>query len=446
MKNFAKNLKNKFESFLKTPASNLKGYRKRLVKVIKIFIISVHAFFKDRCTLRASALTFYSLMSIVPVIAMSFAIAKGFGYQAVLESELRERFAEHQDVLNQVITFSINLLENTKGGLIAIIGSVLLFWSVVKVLNNIEIAMNDIWGAKKQRSLRRKFTDYFAMMLIGPIVFLAAGSVTVFIVSRLEFYISSLSLHETISSPILFLIRLTPFCLVWVLFSFIYYFMPNTKVHLSSAIFGGVIGGTVYQITQRAYLVFQIGATRYGAIYGSFAALPLFLIWMQLSWIIVLAGAEISFAWQNFEIYEFGYQDKPLSHRLRLIISLWITAICVKNFIERGEPYTIKDFYKKTKLPIHFLDSIVKNLKECNILNEVSHSKKDLKGYQPAISVLNLRASDVLEKLSHEGLDEIPGLYNGLGFKFKKILDNFLKIVDNSPENVLLKDIEELHL
>jgi len=446
MTNFIKNLKNKIEWFLKSPANSFNGCRKKLVTVIKIFIISVHAFFKDRCTLRASALTFYSLMSIVPVIAMSFAIAKGFGYQAVLESELKERFVEHQDVLNQVVTFSINLLENTKGGLIAIIGSVLLFWSGIKVLNNLEIAMNDIWGVKKQRSLRRKFTDYFAMMLIGPIVFLAASSVTVFIVSRLEFYISNLSLHETITSPILFLIRLTPFCLIWVLFSFIYYFMPNTKVLLSSAIFGGVIGGTVYQITQRLYLVFQIGVTRYGAIYGSFAALPLFLIWMQLSWIIVLGGTEISFAWQNFEIYEFGYQDKPLSYRLRMIISLWITSICVKKFIKRGGPVTIKEFYKKTKIPIHFLDSIIKNLKECGILSEVIHPKKDLKGYQPAISAVNLSVKDVLEKLSHEGLDEIPGLYSGLGFKFKKTLENFLKTVDNSPENILLKDIEESSL
>ncbi len=446
MTNFIKNLKNKFEGFLKSPVRNLNGHRKRFAIVIKIFIISVHAFFKDRCTSRASSLTFYSLMSIVPVIAMSFAIAKGFGYQAVLESELKERFSEHQDVLNQIITFSINLLENTKGGLIAIVGSVLLFWSGIKVLNNIEIALNDIWGIRKQRSLRRKFTDYFTMMLIGPTVFLAASSVTVFIVGRLEYLISSLSLHETITSPILFLIRLTPFCLVWVLFSFIYFFMPNTKVHLSSAIFGGIIGGTVYQITQRLYLIFQIGATRYGAIYGSFAALPLFLIWMQLSWIIVLAGAEISFAWQNFEIYEFGYQEKPLSHRLRVIISLWITSICVKNFVNRKGPVTLKELYKRTKIPIHFLDSIIKNLEECNVLNEVVQSKKNLKGYQPAISAINLRVKDVIEKLSHEGLDEIPGLYSGLGSKFKKVLEDFLKIVDNSPENILLKDVEESNL
>jgi membrane protein len=443
MKNIFNKSKTLFESFLRTPINNLTGFRKKFFRFIKVLIISLHAFFKDRCILRASALTFYSLMSIVPVIAMSFAIAKGFGYQAILEQELKERFLEYKNIINQVIIFSINLLENTKGGLIASVGFILLFWSIIKVLNNIESAMNDIWGIRKQRSVRRKFTDYFTMMLIGPFVFLAASSVTVFIVSRFEAYITNLPLHDTIASPILFFIRLTPYCLIWALFTFIYFFMPNTKVNLSSAIVGGVIGGTVYQITQRLYLIFQIGAARYGAIYGSFAALPLFLIWMQLSWIIVLAGAEISFAWQNFEIYEFGYQEKPLSNRLKTIISLWVTCICVKKFIKHDRSITIKEIHKKTKIPIHCLYMIIKLLVDCNILSEVVHPRKDILCYQPAKSVMSLCVKDVVEKLNNVGLNEIPSLNKGLGFQFKKVLDSFSKTIASSEDNRLFKDIEE---
>lgn len=434
-------LKKHIKRFWETPIRELSGIKRKTYRFIKVLAISAHAFFTNQCTLRASALTFYTLLSIVPVVAMSFAIAKGFGFQLYLEDQLTVKFQEHKEVIEQIIIFSKNLLENTKGGLLATLGIIVFIWSIIKVLNNIERAMNDIWGIKKQRPLRKKFSDYLAMMLIGPIVFFLASSITVFIVSTLESYIVQSSLHDKISASLVFFIRLTPYCLIWILFSFIYFFMPNTKVTLSAAIIGGVIGGTTYQIVQRLYLKFQIGASSYGAIYGSFAALPLFLLWIQLSWIIVLVGAEISFAWQNIEMYEFGYKDKPLSHRLTLILSIVVTSICVHRFLEQKSPVTIKKLFKKTKIPTHFLQEIVFKLVECEILNEVHHPENGQIGYQPGVSVANLYIKDIMDRLDKLGLHHMPQIKEKVAEKIEKVLDTFSKHIEKSSKNILVKDL-----
>lgn len=429
---------NKLLQIYKTPVREFTGAQKQIFRFCKIVILSTRSFIEDRCILRASALTFYSLMSIVPVIAMSFAIAKGFGYQLHLEKELLERFKEHKEFIEQVIIFSKNFLEDTKGGIIAGIGLVVLFWSVIKVLNHIEGALNNIWGITKQRSWRRKFSDYFAMMFIGPIIFLMAGSVTVFIVGKLKTYVEGLSLHETISTPILFLIQFSPYGLIWVLFTFIYIFMPNTKVKISAAFMGAIVGGSAYQIVQWIYLKFQISAAKLGAIYGSFAALPLFLVWMQLSWIIVLAGAEMSFAWQNFDIYEFGDKKKNISHRMKILLSLFVVHICVKRFLYGEKALNLKQIHKVTNVPLFFLNTILNELVDCKVLVQ---SQENGMGFQPARSLMNLKVKDVIDQLERHGIDEIPNIQYEKKEVFDKILDRFSDTLANCSDNILLKDL-----
>ncbi|PIS01181.1 MAG: YihY/virulence factor BrkB family protein [Chlamydiae bacterium CG10_big_fil_rev_8_21_14_0_10_35_9] len=421
-----------------TPVEEFHGVKKKAYRFIKLLILSVQSFIKDKCILRASALTFYTLMSIVPIIAMSFAIAKGFGMQAKVESELISRFQEHEDVIKQIIVFSKNLLENTKGGLIAGIGTVVLFWSVVKVINHVEGAFNSIWYVKKQRNWKRKFTDFFTIMFIGPIVFFVASSVTVFIVSKLEAYVKGIGLYESVSSSIIFLIQLTPYALIWALFTFIYIFMPNTKVKFLSALVGALIAGTVYQVVQWGYFKFQISASKYGAIYGSFAAIPLFLVWLQLSWIIVLAGSEISCAWQNFEIYAREGKDKPLSHRLKILLSLWVTHLCVKKVQNNEGPITLNQIYKQTKIPLFILNSILNDLVDCHILVFTENEKS---GYMPEKTLLELKVKDVIDQLENYGLKDIPNTEYEMNQKFMEIMDSFSKAVASSPNNILLKDL-----
>ncbi|MDP8265168.1 MAG: YihY/virulence factor BrkB family protein, partial [Candidatus Aceula lacicola] len=326
----------KFIQFLKTDiwrirAKKLPKTKFFLIQQLRIVLVSLRGFAEDKCQLRASALTFYSLLSVVPVVAMAFGIAKGFGFEGMLETQLYNRMPGQEEVIAQIISFANAFLNNTKGGLIAGIGVAVLFWTVIKVLGNIETSFNDIWGIKKSRGFGRKFSDYLSIMLICPILLIMSSSATVLVASQITAIIEKIEILGAIAPVILLSLKLLPFCVIWVMFTFIYIFMPNTKVKFSSALLGGIIAGTVYQIVQWAYINFQIGASKYGAIYGSFAALPLFLVWLQISWLIVLFGAEVSFAKQNVETYEFEPDCLKASRSFRRFMALAITHLCIKH-------------------------------------------------------------------------------------------------------------------
>ena len=185
-----------------------------LIKQLRIIILALRGYDEDRCLLRASSLTFYTLLSLVPVAAMFFGVAKGFGFENRLAKELVEKFPGQEEIVNQVITFSRSLLEQTKGGIIAGIGMLVLFWSVLKVLGHIEMALNDIWEIKEQRSWGRKFSDYLSIMLISPILVLMSSSVTVFVTTQVENITQRVALLGVFSPLISFLLKLMPYLLI----------------------------------------------------------------------------------------------------------------------------------------------------------------------------------------------------------------------------------------
>ena len=275
------------------------------LRQLRIIVLAVRGFAEDKCKFRASALTFYSLLSIVPVIAMMFGIAKGFGLEKRVETELLQKMQGpgQQEVAVKIITFANSLLENAKGGFIAGVGVAFLFWTIIKVLSNIENSFNDIWGVKKPRTLGRRFSDYLSVMLVCPFLMIMASSATVVISSQVRVIIQQSALLSAVAPLILFTLKLLPYCTIWITFTFIFIFMPNTKVRLRSGFLGGVVAGTIFQMVQWIYINFQIVTAKYSAIYGGFAALPLFLLWLQISWLVVLFGAELSFAHQNVETY-----------------------------------------------------------------------------------------------------------------------------------------------
>ena len=213
--------------------------------------------------------------------------------------------------------------------MVAGIGSVILFWSVIQVLNNIELSFNDIWQVKKARTPVRKFSDYLAMMIIAPFAIALSGSFTV--------KINQAANNFEFIQPIL---KLVPFASMWLLFTVIYIVMPNTKVKFKYALIAGIVAGSLTMLLQWGYFEFQIGVTRFNTLYGSFAAIPLFLLWLQITWLIVLMGAEISFAYQNIESYEYEEDALSLNHDNKRILSLLITQHVVKNFEEGGTPRT----------------------------------------------------------------------------------------------------------
>ena len=362
---------------------------------------AARCFKEDQCNLRASSLTLYTLLSIVPLLAMAFGVSKGFGVEQVLEQRLLDAFPGQEEVINRVIDFSLNLLQRTKGGIIAGLGVVFLLWSVIKMLGHIEESFNKIWWVKENRPVVRKFADYIALLFVAPFFLIFSGSATIFVAARLTDFLekSGIPFHSLIT----FSLKYLPFTSIWLLFIFFYIFIPNTRVNLKTAAAGGIIAGSLYQIGQIIYLKLQVGVSHYNAIYGSFAALPLFIIWLQVSWIILLIGAEISFAFENVNnIDEQDMTYDGISIRSRKLISLRIVHLCVGRFRNGDPPVTCGELSDELKVPFKITKLFLFNLVEAGILSRVS-LKEENEGYQPARPIESLSVMEVLVALEREG-------------------------------------------
>ena len=425
----------------KMPLYEIHGVKLFLIKQLRIIMLALRGFSEDKVSLRASALTFYSLLSVVPTLAMIFGIAKGFGFQNKLEGELVNGFKGHEEALNWIVNMARNYLENVKGGLIAGIGLIVLFWTVMGLLTNIERSFNGIWQVKKSRPFVRKLTDYLSIMLIAPIFLFVTSSANVFITSQIDLITTEVALIGQIKPVINFFLHFIPYFLIWFLLTIVYMAMPNTKVNFSSALVGGIIAGTLVQLSQWGYVYFQIGVSKYNAIYGSFAALPLFLIWLQLSWLIVLFGAEISFAKQNVARYEYEYDSLNISYKLKSILTLLVANYVIKIFAKGDSPFTSFQLARELKIPVGIVRSITFELTEAGIFSETLKQNPKEKAYQPGRDIHTITVHSVLKGLENKGMQKMTSAAGKEYLKIAGVFEEFENTIENSPSNVLLKDI-----
>jgi membrane protein len=414
----------------------------RLPRPVRVLLEAFRGFQENKCPLHASALTFYSILSIVPVLAMVFGIAKGFGFEKLLERRLMEELYGQQEVLSWLITFANRMLENTRGGLVAGLGVAALFWAVVKVLSHIEASFNTIWRVRETRGYWRKFSDYQAIMLISPLLMIMSSSAAVFINTQVTLITERVALLGYFSEAIFLGLRILPFLLIWVLFSFLYILIPNTRVNFGAGILAGVIAGTLFQLTQGAYIQFQVGVARHNAIYGSFTALPLFLIWLQISWLIVLLGAQFAFAQQNLERCEANRQWGRISpYRLRLL-TLEAARLMVRNFATGDPPLTRNELAHELSLPPHLVDRILQDLLESGTFSETRHPESHEPAFQPARDIHLLTLAALVEALDKRGR-RLPaeGVAAGEKDGIAQSLAAFQKEIEASPANILVKDL-----
>ncbi len=412
-----------------------------LIRTLRIVLLALRKFAGDKCLSSASALTFYTLLAIVPILAMAFGVAQGFGLEKVLERRILETAAGQEEVIQEAIVFAENLLEETQGGLIAGIGVAILVWTVIKVLGYVERSLNDIWGISKSRSLARKFSEYVSIILLGPLLLIMASSLIVFITAQVRIAAEDVSLLAPLGPVILLGIRGIPYVIIWFLFTFIYTFIPNTKVNFKSGLIAGVLAGTIYVIVQWAYINFQVGISKYNAIYGSFAALPLFLIWLRLSWLIVLFGAEVSFAHQNVDTYEFEPDAARVSTRFKRLVALSVTRQVVKRFARGLDPLTAPQLSRQMEIPIRLLRQVLSELVESGILVETVAEDEDQPAFQPAVNIDLITFKFVTDALDHRGVDNLD---LAPGEDFLTVREQVRKIdalTEQLPENYALKDL-----
>jgi membrane protein len=319
----------------------------------------LRSFTEDHCLLRASALTYTSLLSLVPLLALMFAILKGLGVQRRLEPFLVEKFTIGSEELAAKI---MEYIDRTNVSSLGVVGVVTLVITSVLVLRNVERSFNWIWKVKKGRSWTRVVSDYLSVLMITPICILLALSLTTYFSS--DSFARWMETHWLMGGMLRFLIKASPYAVMWIAFAVFYLFMPNTRVNVASALAGGVVGGTLWQLTQWGYIRYQFGMGQYNAIYGALSQLPILLVWIYVSWVIVLFGAEIAFAHENLARYTekkalaFQKWEPPAAEALRVLKAVG------DRFLHGGNPLTVEELGRELSIPRSRLESRLRRLEE----------------------------------------------------------------------------------
>lgn len=418
---------------------NENKFRAILIRTLQVFLISIRGFTEDKVQLRASALTFYSLLSVVPILAVFFGIAEAFGFDDVLKTELTKGFQGQEDVLEYLLTFTERMLSNTKGGLMAIVAFGVLLWSVMKVMGNIEASFNGIWQIKKSRIFVRKFSDYISLLMIVPLLLVLSTSTNV--TAKFSELGADQGLLSYFSGAVVFLINLLPYTLIWILLTLLYIIMPNTKVEPRAGFIAGVFAGTSYQIFQLVYINSQAALSNYSAIYGSFAALPLFLMYMRVSWLIILFGAEISFSIQNVENFEYEADSENLSEHKKKVLILLVLHTIIKSFKNGKSPLMATELAHELEMPIRLTRELLYTLLEAGVVLEAKSDEIKESSYVPSTDINLLTIGYVLGKIDDYGTDKLnlkeTNTYAALTEKMNTNLKQFIE-----TNRVLLKDID----
>lgn len=411
---------------------------KRLIfKQMRVFYIVIKSFLDDKCQLRGAALTFRTLLSIVPFFALVFAVAKGFGFQKNLEPILLEKIAPGQ---KQIVDNIINYIENTNVKALGSIGFISLIGIVNSMFSMTEETFNDIWGVKHPRHIFRKLGNYLAIVIIIPLLFMLVTVLNTILVtnmSNLGIMNVKIIKHLMENLPLVL-----PYFITCFAFIGIYKFMPNTNVNFSAAFFGGIIGGAMWQFLEWVYINFQIGVARYNAIYGAFASFPVFLMWIYVSWLVLLFGAEISFAYQNEKNYIEGKTSENVTFALKEKIALGIMYALTFSFTREKKVQTAENLANVLNVPVRIIREILFIFCEKGLLAEISNDKKKLM-FQPAVPVENIKVADVFFALKNYGTQYFTLDENFSGGKISKVAVEMEELCLKSNLNKSFKELLE---
>lgn len=406
------------------------------VRPLKLIIYTLEGLMAHGTMDMGAALTFYTLMSIVPVLALVFAVVKGFGLVESLVENLYSLLPQMPEVVDYMVDFANKALARTQGGVVATVSLLTLFWAVIRMFESIEANFNKIWEVKSTRNLVRKYCDYITVIIIAPLLWIIATSVGSYALDMLG---AQDSVWLQLASKALSLV------VVWAMFAFVYLVLPNTKVRLRSAVMAGVMAGSCFFVFQALYVYLLKWMTSYSAIYGSFAALPLFLLWMQNSWSILLIGCELSFALQNEKRFDEERQLPVTSHDDDSKLMVAITAFVARSF-HRGEgAVPIIAIREALGLPTRIASKLVARLVAADVLNEVRCDEVEYDvAYAPARDVTALRVCDVLAAV--DGYVEGDGedmCRVAVARRAESAVESIKRYAATSEDNKLILDISD---
>ena len=344
---------------------------------------------------RSAALTFYTLVSLVPVVAVIFAVMKGFGLTESAIDDLYRLFPRNPEIVDYLVRFAENALARTRGGVVAAVALATLFWAVIRVFGSIESAFDHIWEVKSSRNIARKWADYVAVVMIVPVLWIAANALGSYLRGIMPF-----------DRPWIYalLARLASLAVIWAMFTLLYLIIPNARVRLHSALTAGIVAGTLFLAFQWGYVYLQRWMTSYNAIYGSFAALPLLLVWVQTSWQILLFGGELSFACQNAARFAEERETPLLSLAQRRRIMLAVVLVVAERFRRAAGASTLATIAERLALPVPIVDDLLRRLVRSGQLLETSTDDPDADAaYVPAYDFASTDLCTIAEAIDRAG-------------------------------------------
>ena len=378
----------------------LSGWRRYLVFVSRVLQLLIKELVGGQLNLRAMSLVYTTLLSIVPLLAVSFSVLKGFGVhnriEPLLYNLLEPLGPNGVEITDRIIGF----VENVKVGVLGSIGIVLLIYTVIALLQKIESAFNFVWQVDHLRSLSQRISNYLSVTLVGPLlIFSAIGFTTAVLDTGTAQYLASI---EPFGTLMLYGSQLIPYVLVCLAFTLIYIFIPNTRVQFTAALVGGAIAGVIWKITGWGFAAFIASSSKYAAIYSSFAIVILLLIWLYLSWLILLVGSQIAYFVQHPKYMTLHREPVVLSNRMREQLALQVMYLIGYNYYHDREPWTLERLVEYLDLPGEPVHRTVKVLVDAGYLIEIDN--EDMPVYLPLRDIENIRLVDVLADVrsSHE--------------------------------------------
>lgn len=384
--------------YIHKETANLTRFKGLLHLSANIVAMVGRDFIQNLLKLQAMALAFKTLLSLAPLLAVVFSVLKAFGVHNRMEPALAEALAPLGDKGQEITEHLIAFVNRMSAGALGSVGLVTLFITVLSLMGTIEEAFNHIWRVKSPRKLARRFSDYLSAILVGPVLVFAAITITATLQNTA--IVRALLSLQAVGFVLLALLRLLPYLTLWAAFSFVYMFIPNTRVRLRSALIGGLVAAVLWQTVGWAFAVFVASSTRYYVIYSSFAILLLFLLWLHVGWLIVLLGAQVTYAHQHIR-YFIGERDL-LSHTAsREKLALLLLLLTGRDFCTGREPPSINELAARLRLPAGLVQEFMERLCDLKLVKRLAEDDSFILARDPATIPLKL----LLERLRHSPVD-----------------------------------------
>ena len=384
-------------------ATEFDGFFQRLgYGIIRTIVLVVRGFTSKNLNDKAKSLTYSLIFAIVPILAMIVAVAKGFGVVDVIETQLNKSFLGETNMVPTIMTMVERYLETAQGGVFIGIGILILLWAIYSFFQSVETAFNRIWNVQKSRSILRQVTTYIAIVVLIPVLIVCSAGINIFVQSTIESTMHIEALHHFFHTSGL---KFLQFVMCWLLFTVMYIAIPNTKVRFLSALIPCVIMGTLFQLLQMLSVYLIALLSRTSIVYGAFASIPILLTWLQYTSLLILIGAEMSYAIQNNEQFEYEHDLNRMSRRYKDFMMLYLLSIIIKRFEADEEPMTAHELAIRDKLPIRLVNQLLSRMVETGILREVHQECNEEKRYQPALDTHKISVGMVIERTEAQGTE-----------------------------------------